>query len=57
LTNVTREFFGNKLENELEVIEIGQLIRRDLGCPTSPETMAWLISGAISFMTAKTVLD
>ena len=30
MTNGTREFFGNKLEKALEVIEIGQPIQRDL---------------------------
>ena len=55
LINGTREFFGNKLEKAVEVIQIGQLIQRELVLSDLTRTIAWLISDAISFVTAETI--
>ena len=55
LINGTREFFGNKLAKAVEVVQIGQLIQRKLVLSDLTRTIAWLISDAISFLTAETI--
>ena len=55
LINGTREFFGNKLAKAVEVVQIGQLIQRKLVLSDLIRTIAWLISDAISFLTAETI--
>ncbi len=55
MTEGTREFFAAKLDNALEVIRNGQIIRRSLTPDDVIGTAMWLLSDASAFITGQTI--
>ena len=55
ITEGTREFFGGKLDNALDVIKDGQIIQRSLTPDDVIGTAMWLLSDASAFVTGQTI--
>ena len=55
VTEGTREFFAAKLDNALEVIKNGQIIRRSMTPDDVIGTAMWLLSDASAFVTGQTI--
>lgn len=55
ITEGTREFFAAKLDNALDVIKNGQIIRRSMTPDDVIGTAMWLLSDASAFVTGQTI--
>ncbi len=55
VTEGTREFFGPKYEDALDVIKAGQAIRRNPEPDDLIGTLLWLVSDASRFVTGQTI--
>jgi 3-oxoacyl-[acyl-carrier protein] reductase len=55
LTEGTQEFFGAKAEKTLEVVRLGQSIRRSLQPADVAGAVLWLVSDASAFTTGQTI--
>lgn len=55
ITEGTREFFGAKHENALDVIKSGQTLQRSLTPDDVVGTVLWLLSDASAFITGQTI--